>query len=88
MKGVTNQTIGARLKALREDVHMEQEVVARVLNIPRTAVSALEAGKRDISTIELIELCKLFRISPNDLLRWGKYHSRIKKEGSDEGPLE
>lgn len=80
MKGMTMENLGATLKSLREEVHMEQEIVARVLNIPRTAVSAFEAGKRDITAIELVELCKLFRISPNDLLGWHKYRERKKAE--------
>lgn len=80
MKGVTKQTLGTKLRRLREEVHMEQEIVSKVLDIPRSAVSAIESGTRDISVMEFIELCKLYRISPNDLLSWPKYQTR---KGSD-----
>jgi len=79
MKNTTRETLGARLKSLREEVAMEQEVVARVLKIPRTAVSAIEQGTRDVSVMELIEFCKLYRQSPNDLLCWNKYQTRKAK---------
>jgi len=80
MKKLTPETLGSKLKNLREEVHMEQEVVARVLNIPRTAVHSIEHGKREVSTIELVEFCKLFRTSPNDLLDWHKYKTRNKND--------
>ena len=83
MKALTNESLGSKLKSLRQDVHMEQEIVARVLSIPRTAVSAIEQGKRDLTAMELVELCKLFRISPNDLLGWHKYRSREYLEAAE-----
>lgn len=76
MKFITKSTLGSKIKNLRTEVDMEQEVVARVLQIPRSAVCAIEQGRRDVSAIELIELCKLFRISPNDLLGWPRYQKR------------
>lgn len=78
MKNATVANLGSRLRVLREEVHMEQEIVARVLEIPRTAVVAFEAGKREVSAMELIQLCKLYRISPNDLLGWHNYRSRAR----------
>lgn len=76
MKSLTKESLGAKLRNLREDVHMEQEVVARVLKLPRTAIGAIESGKRDITAIELVELCKLYRIPPNDLFGWHSYKTR------------
>lgn len=72
MKSITDATLGATLRSLRQTVQMEQEIVARVLNIPRTAVAAFEAGKRSVSAMELVDLCKLYRISPNELLGWNR----------------
>lgn len=72
MKKLTKEFLGKRLKRLREKVHMEQDIVARVLQIPRTAVVGIEQGKRDLTAMELCELCKVYRISPNDLLGWNK----------------
>lgn len=85
MKNLTEESLGKKIKRLREEVAMEQEVVARVLNVPRTAISAIELGKRDVASMEIINLCKLFRVTPNDLLGWSKYKMRIKKTKTSEG---
>ena len=76
MKNLSRENFGAMVKRLRLEVCMEQEVVARVLDIPRSAVAAIESGSRDCSIFEFVELCKLFRQSPNDLLLWNKYKTR------------
>lgn len=70
MKGLSRETLGSRLKRLRNAVHMEQDIVARVLEIPRSAVAAIEQGQRDLTVIEFSHLCKLYRVSPNELLNW------------------
>ena len=72
MKMLTKESLGDKLRALREEVHMEQAIVAKVLGVRRSAISEIESGKRDVSAIELADLCKLYRISPNDLLGWKK----------------
>lgn len=61
-------SIGERVRELRKWLRITQESVGTYLDIPRSAVSALEANKRDISTKELLELSKLFRCDPNSLL--------------------
>lgn len=63
---------GSRFKALREKVRLPQDVVARALEIPRSAVSAFELGERDISASELILLCRIYRVSPNEILGWAE----------------
>jgi len=71
MKNIGISNIGKKLKKLRSSVYMEQEIVAKVLGVPRTAISAIENGQREISVTELMTFCKLFRISPNEILGWG-----------------
>lgn len=51
----------ARLKEAREYVGASQDQVGKVLNVPRSAVSEMESGKRNISAIELQKLAKLFQ---------------------------
>lgn len=70
MSGVTKSGLATKLRALRDAVGLSQEVIARALEIPRTGLASIEEGKRDVTAIELIELCKIYRISPNDILRW------------------
>lgn len=75
MKNLTNKNLGTRLKKLRQEVYMEQDLIAKILNIPRTAVSAIENGTRDVSVQELSIFCKVFRRSPNELLLWNNEKS-------------
>ena len=51
-------TIGRRLKEARTNCGLTQEAVAEAVGIPRTAVVAIEAGKRSLSTLELSQLAK------------------------------
>jgi transcriptional regulator with XRE-family HTH domain len=53
--------IGSRLREAREFVGLLQDEVATALGIPRTSLSALEAGKRKVSGVELRRLARLYR---------------------------
>ncbi len=50
----------ARLRQGRKEAGLKQETVARYLEIPVSAVSALEAGSRKIDALELYMLSKLY----------------------------
>jgi transcriptional regulator with XRE-family HTH domain len=52
--------IAARLKTAREYLGMSQDLVAKHLNIPRPAVSAMERGQRKVSSVELKQLARLY----------------------------
>jgi transcriptional regulator with XRE-family HTH domain len=62
------QALARRLKESREYVGLSQEVVAERLNVPRASISAIEAGKRKVSSIELRDLAHLYRTSVEHLL--------------------
>jgi len=53
--------LGTRLREAREYLGLLQEEVATALGIPRTSLSALEAGKRKVSGVELRRLARLYR---------------------------
>ena len=55
------QQLAARLREAREYIGLLQEDVARALGIPRASVSALESGKRRVSSLELRRLGRLYR---------------------------
>ena len=57
-----------RLRAEREHLKFSQAQVAEVLGIPRAAVSALETGKRRVTSLELKKLAELFGASVDRLL--------------------
>lgn len=58
---IEQQQLGARLRESREYIGLLQEDVAMALGIPRASVSALEAGKRRVTSLELRRLARLYR---------------------------
>jgi len=58
-----SRLLGAKLREAREYIGLKQDQVASHLNIPRTAVSEIEKGKRSVSAIELKKLAHLYQRS-------------------------
>lgn len=55
-----NNEIGQRIRTARERLGMTQELVSDRLEIPRSAVSEIETGRREVSAFELFQLSQLF----------------------------
>jgi len=53
--------MGARLREAREFLGLSQEVVADALGVPRASVSAMESGRRKVSSLELRDLARLYK---------------------------
>src|SRR5438552_2952908 len=62
------QALARRLRESREYVGLSQEAVAERLGVPRASVSAMEAGKRKVSSMELRDLARLYRTSIEQLI--------------------
>lgn len=62
------RSLGEVIKEHRTNCKMTQEFVAEALGVSRQAVSKWESGITDPSTSNLIELAKLFKISPEEML--------------------
>ena len=60
--------IGARLRSARETLGLTQSDVAEHLEVPRTAIVAIEAGTRRVTAAELDRLASLYRRSSEWLL--------------------
>ena len=60
--------LGNRLKETREYLNLSQEFVSKTAGIPRTAISAIEWGKRKVSSIELSKLAKLYNFPVSHFL--------------------
>jgi Zn-dependent peptidase ImmA (M78 family)/transcriptional regulator with XRE-family HTH domain len=60
MNPPTRQSIGARARLARDQAGLRQEDVAARLGIPRPSVAEYEAGRRDLSSVELAALADLF----------------------------
>jgi len=65
---ITKHKLAERIKKMREDRELSQEKLASKLGVPRPSISQIESGQRDISSIELAKLAKIFEISVDDLL--------------------
>ncbi len=55
--------IGARLKDAREAAGLTQEQVAKLLGIPRPAISEMEGETRTVSAGELKQLAACYKVS-------------------------
>lgn len=57
-----------RIKALRTELHLSQDYVARYLGVNRSTYTQIENGNRKILAEELAELSKLFGVTADNLL--------------------
>ncbi len=62
------QIVGKRLRTAREKLGLTQDDVAGALGIPRTSIIAMEAGRRNVTALELRRLGRLYRRSVQWLL--------------------
>ena len=58
---IDRKQLGKRLREAREYLGLFQEDVAKYLDIPRTALSNIESGRRRIDALELKRLAKLYK---------------------------
>ena len=63
--------LGSRLRRARESRGLSQQAAAKALDLPRTALTQLEAGSRSVSTLELTRLSELYLHPVADLLHEG-----------------
>lgn len=61
--------LGSRLRTARQSRGLSQKAAAQALDLPRTAITQLEAGSRAVSTLELTRLSELYLRSVADLLQ-------------------
>ena len=54
------QTLGERLRQAREYLDLSQDEVAKVIGIPRNAISLIESGQRRVEAIELKHLAGVY----------------------------
>ena len=65
---ITQLELARRLRAARKACHITQAKAARVLGIPRSAVSQVETGQRGVSGLELYRLAQLYSRDVGDFL--------------------
>ena len=62
------QTFQDRLRALREDNDLSQEVVARFLGTSQTMYSQYERGVYEMPMRHIVRICTLYNVSADYLL--------------------
>jgi transcriptional regulator with XRE-family HTH domain len=60
-KEIDRQLLGSRLKEAREYLDLSQDEVAKALDLPRPAISLIEAGQRKVEAIELKKLAEIYQ---------------------------
>ena len=65
---VTQEELGRRIAEARQRAALTQEQVADALRVPRTAITQLESGNRQVSSLEIVEMGRLFGVDVRDLL--------------------
>src|SRR5207244_2794762 len=68
--------IGENLKRARQSLRLSQTTVGEEIGVPRQAISALEAGKREITVPQLIKLANLYRLQVESFFRQQSSHDQ------------
>lgn len=63
-----SETIGDRIKKLREDNNLNQEQVANYLGFKQSQIAKLESNTRTLKSSSLNKLCELYNCSPEYIL--------------------
>lgn len=77
--------IHERIKNLREDADLKQEVIAHYLGITRPQYSLYETGKREFKLEHIRKICLYYNISADAILNLPQgmpySHSKTQKRG-------
>lgn len=55
------------LKAARVNAGMTQREAAKAINVSRISIQSWENGWTNISAVNLLKLCKLYNVTPEDI---------------------
>src|SRR3989442_13704270 len=68
--------IGENLKRARQRLRLSQTTVGQEIGLPRQAISALEAGKREITVPQLVKLANLYRLQIESFFKQQPVHDQ------------
>lgn len=84
MDTINNDIFAERFKALRTDGGYTQQEIANLFNVTRACICYWESGKRVPDYINLVEICKFFRVSSDYMLGVSDVRrSNIVEDGSE-----
>ncbi|WP_428231164.1 helix-turn-helix domain-containing protein [Flavobacterium sp.] len=64
-----NIVVGNKLKILRKNKKLSQEQLAEYLHISQSAYARMENGESHTWAIHILKICKIFEITPDELLK-------------------
>lgn len=73
-----------KLREFRESKGLSQRDIAKIMGISQAQYWHLETGKSLLNTKQIMELCKIFKCSPNELLDFKDHYQIIMSEVFDE----
>ena len=86
---MTDQELGSRVKALREQRSMTQDVFGEALGIDQSAVSRIEAGQRAMTARELASASTALGVTIGQLIEEGSVEpALLRAGGSDDEAVE
>lgn len=63
-----NISIGQKIKEYREHMKLTQDFIAKELELATNHYGRIERGENSCTMSNLIKLCKILKVSPNELL--------------------
>ncbi|WP_312470501.1 helix-turn-helix transcriptional regulator [Neobacillus sp.] len=73
------KNIGKRIKKFRTEKGLSQKDLAEMLSLGQSIIALYETGEREIKITTLLELTKIFDVSPNDILGYDDSVSKTEK---------
>jgi len=77
---------GTLIKKYREEFEYSQEKLAEKMSLPRSAISLIESGKREVSSSKLALFAKIFDLSIDELLYRNKCEKEINLKAKNKNP--
>jgi len=75
-KNLNAEQLGEIIKFFRKQKNISQEQLAKMLGVPRTAISQIENGGRELAFAELQKLLTLFEVSFEEFIATGESESK------------
>lgn len=83
-KSILYIIIGNKIKSLRTEINLSQEVLSKHLNLSRSSISNIELGRHQIPLFLLYELSQLFNIDINELIpSWDEIQLSLNSDNSE-----
>jgi transcriptional regulator with XRE-family HTH domain len=79
---IDDKEIGLRLKAMRLDMDMSQDVLAKILGVTFQQIQKYEKGSNRISAARLMKIARALKTTPHELMGWDGHAKLDRTAGS------